>query len=89
MIRTALSLDRRRWPIEVTLADRTEMGFDVILGRTAIRRRGLVVDPGRSFLTRAPKGFMPPDADGEDETTGSENAPEQAEDAPPAREGTG
>lgn len=62
VIRTTLSIDRRRWPIEVTLADRTEMGFDVILGRTAIRRRGLLVNPGRSFLVRPPTGFVPPEA---------------------------
>ena len=60
VIRTTLSLDRRRWPIEVTLADRTEMGFDVILGRTAIRRRRVLVNPGRSFLARPPLGFVPP-----------------------------
>ena len=60
VIRTTLSLGRRRWPIEVTLADRTEMGFDVILGRTAIRRRGILVDPGRSWLARPPKGFVVP-----------------------------
>ena len=76
VIRTTLSIGRRRWPIEVTLADRTEMGFDVILGRTAIRRRGLLVDPGRSWLARPPKGFRPTNVeleraageDGADET---------------------
>lgn len=62
VIRTTLSIDRRRWPIEVTLANRTEMGFDIILGRTAIRRRGLLVNPGRSFLVRPPVGFEPPES---------------------------
>ena len=67
VIRTSLSIDRRRWPIEVTLADRTEMGFDVILGRTAIRGRGILVAPGRSFLTRPPMGFAPPAMDASDD----------------------
>lgn len=60
VIVTTLSLGRKRWPIEVTLADRTEMGFDIILGRTAIRGHGILVNPGRSFLSPAPLGFTPP-----------------------------
>jgi hypothetical protein len=35
-------------PIELTLTARDEMGFRMLLGRTAVRRRFLV-DPGRSF----------------------------------------
>jgi hypothetical protein len=35
-------------PIELTLSARDEMGFRMLLGRTAIRRRFLI-DPGRSF----------------------------------------
>jgi hypothetical protein len=38
-----------RFPCEVTLARRDQMGFRMLLGRTALRRRFLV-DPGRSFL---------------------------------------
>ena len=75
VIRTTLTLDHRRWPIEVTLADRTEMGFDIILGRTAIRRRGLLVDPGRSFLARPPVGFAPPTAPEEDAASATEGLP--------------
>lgn len=37
------------WPVELTLAGRDEMGFRMLLGREAIRRRFLV-DSGRSFL---------------------------------------
>jgi hypothetical protein len=36
-------------PIELTLTNRDEMGFRMLLGRTALKRRFLV-DPGRSFL---------------------------------------
>jgi hypothetical protein len=35
--------------IQLTLSNRDEMGFRMLLGRSAIRRR-FVVDPGRSFL---------------------------------------
>ncbi|TVR56411.1 MAG: ATP-dependent zinc protease [Gemmatimonadales bacterium] len=38
-----------RFPCEVTLARRDQMGFRMLLGRTALRRRFLV-DPGRSYL---------------------------------------
>lgn len=50
VIHTKLLLGRHRWEIELSLADRSNMGFDIILGRTAIRKRGILVDPGRSFL---------------------------------------
>ncbi|PRX37607.1 Uncharacterized conserved protein [Meinhardsimonia xiamenensis] len=54
VIETLLVLGRRRWRIEVTLADRAEMRHPLILGRTAIRRHRLLVDPGRSWLWGAP-----------------------------------
>jgi len=50
VVKTTLVLGSRRWPIEVSLADRENMGFDLILGRTAIRRRRLLVNPGKSYL---------------------------------------
>ena len=55
VIRTHLGLGEDRWPVEVTLTNRDEMGFRMLLGRAAIRRR-YVVDPGRSYLAskRAP-----------------------------------
>jgi hypothetical protein len=49
VIRTDVTLGEVTWPVEVTLTSRDEMGFRMLLGRTAVRRRFLV-DPGRSFL---------------------------------------
>ncbi|WDR03261.1 RimK/LysX family protein [Devosia algicola] len=51
IIQTQMLIAGRGWPIELSLADRGAMSFDLILGRTAIRRRNLLINPGRSFLT--------------------------------------
>ncbi len=48
MIGTTLRLGEEDWPIEMTLTNRDEMGFRMLLGRAAVRRR-FVVDPGSSF----------------------------------------
>lgn len=48
VIKTPLRIGGRQWPIEVTLTDRDQMGFRMLLGRRALRRR-LFVDPGSSF----------------------------------------
>lgn len=53
VIRTELELLGERWPIELTLTRRDEMGFRLLLGRQALRGR-IVVDPGRSFVTGRP-----------------------------------
>ena len=44
----------RKWPIELTLTKRDAMGFRMLLGRQAVRRR-FVVDPGRSYLGGRPR----------------------------------
>lgn len=41
------------WPVEVTLASRDKMGFRMLLGREAIRRRFLV-DAGKSYYGGKP-----------------------------------
>lgn len=53
VIETEVELMGERWPIELTLASRDEMGFRMLLGRQAVRRR-FVVDPGRSFFGGKP-----------------------------------
>jgi len=53
VIRVDIELDKRRWPIELTLASRDEMGFRMLLGREAVRGR-FVVDPGRSYMVSEP-----------------------------------
>ena len=45
-----LLLGRHRWHVETSLTNRAKMEFDMILGRTAIRKRGVLVDPGHSYL---------------------------------------
>lgn len=54
VVLTRLAMGGRTWLIEVSLADRERMEFDLILGRTAIRRRNILVDAGRSFLAGPP-----------------------------------
>ena len=51
VIRTLLMMGRHRWHIEVSLADRDAMAFDLIIGRTALKGRRILVDPARSYLS--------------------------------------
>lgn len=48
-IRVNAELCGVRWPIELTLTNRDVMGFRMLLGRQAVRRRFLI-HAGRSFL---------------------------------------
>ncbi len=48
VIETTVLLGEESWTIEMTLANRDEMGFRMLLGRRALRRR-FVVDPGSSY----------------------------------------
>ena len=54
IIVTTLQLGLRRWQIELSLADRDNMEFELILGRTALRQHGILVVPARSFLLAPP-----------------------------------
>lgn len=54
VITTTLDMGVKRFSADLTLTNRDEMGFRMLLGRGAIRRRFLV-DPARSF-----RGLQPP-----------------------------
>ncbi|WP_204103683.1 MULTISPECIES: ATP-dependent zinc protease [Spirulina sp. CCY15215] len=49
VIQTIVELGGQRWAIELTLTNRDEMGFRMLLGREAIRQRFLV-DAGNSYI---------------------------------------
>lgn len=51
VILTTCIMHRQRWPIELTLTDRTAMRFPMLLGRRAMAGRFLV-DPGRKNVGR-------------------------------------
>lgn len=48
VIETTLRIGKREWPIELTLANRDQMGFRLLIGRTTMHHR-LIVDPSRSY----------------------------------------
>jgi len=48
VIETRLLFGDSIWPIEITLTNRDEMGFRMLLGRQALRNR-FVVDPASSY----------------------------------------
>jgi len=54
VIRTEIEILGKRWSIELTLANRDEMGFRMLLGREAVRNRFLV-DAGRSYYGGRPR----------------------------------
>ncbi|MBE9138088.1 ATP-dependent zinc protease [Nodosilinea sp. LEGE 07088] len=59
VIETPVQVGEAVWVIELTLTNRDQMGFRMLLGRQAVRHRYLV-DPGRSFLhplSSQPPGF--------------------------------
>lgn len=49
VIETDVQLGQDRWRIEMTLTSRDNMGFRMLLGRTAMRGR-YTVDPSRSYV---------------------------------------
>ncbi len=60
VIRTSIELFDKRWTIELTLTNRVQMGFRMLLGRQALRKRFLI-DPGRSYRSdrTTPSGSKP------------------------------
>ena len=53
-IKTILQIGERSYPAEFSLADRSDMKFPILIGRTALRRNFLV-DSGRSYLQSPPE----------------------------------
>jgi hypothetical protein len=49
VIKTPLIIGKIRFRAEISLADRSQMQFPMLIGRTALRRR-MVVDSGHSWL---------------------------------------
>lgn len=54
VIATPIIIGDQQWSIEITLTERDNMLFRMLLGRSAIKRR-FVVNPARSFLTNKNK----------------------------------
>lgn len=50
VIVTSIRLARETWPIEITLTERENMLFRMLLGRSALKHR-FMVNPARSFVT--------------------------------------
>lgn len=53
VIETPIRIGAAEWLIEVTLTNRKEMKFRMLLGRTAMRKR-ILVNPGRSYQMGRP-----------------------------------
>lgn len=49
VIKTSLQLGDQAWPIELTLTDRSDMNFLMLLGREGMADR-ILVDPSENFL---------------------------------------
>lgn len=54
VIATPLVIAGQSWPIEITLTERENMLFRMLLGRSALRKR-FIVNPARSFITTRKK----------------------------------
>jgi hypothetical protein len=55
VIRTRFRIAGRVWPIDLSLTDRGDMRFRMIVGRTALRGHSIVVHPGRRNLAGPPR----------------------------------
>lgn len=50
VIETPITIAGQTWPIEITLTERENMLFRMLLGRSALRKH-FIVNPARSFVT--------------------------------------
>lgn len=55
IIRSTLVIAGRRWKIELSLSNRSNMAHPIIIGRSAISRHHLLVDSGRSYSSGNPR----------------------------------
>ena len=53
IIQTSLTIGKMVIPIELSLTNREQMRFRLLLGRTAMRKH-LIVDPARSYVVGKP-----------------------------------
>ena len=60
VIQTLVRVGDSGWPIQLTLTGRGEMGFQMLLGREALRKR-FAVDPARSWVCGIPEDWTDPD----------------------------
>ena len=51
IIKTNFKIGYQQWPIEITLTDRADMSYLMLLGREAMSDR-VLVDPSQSFLVK-------------------------------------
>lgn len=56
VIQTPLRIAGQTWSIEITLTEREDMLFRMLLGRSALRKR-FIVNPARSFVTTKTKAL--------------------------------
>lgn len=54
VIQTPLTIAGQTWAVEITLTERENMLFRMLLGRSALSKR-FIVNPARSFVTRVLK----------------------------------
>lgn len=57
VILTHINLGGKIWEIELTLTNRSEMGFRMLLGRQALKQNFLI-NPGKSYLADKNKGTV-------------------------------
>lgn len=50
VIETLIKIGGLTWPIEITLTSRDDMRFRMLLGRTAMKNKQLIIDPSASYL---------------------------------------
>ncbi len=57
VIKTPLVLGNNSWPIEITLTNRDNMNFRMLLGRTALHKK-VIVDPSHKFIISPKAGLF-------------------------------